>query len=584
VLSALPGTPLGPLAANASVSAGDIVFVQTVPGDNPYRIKTPASSSTPVSLSTGSGGNDFTPVVSPDGSKVAFIGKRPYGDSPSNDGSALIVMNADGTNQYMLVEPHLSSPHKEAFLPEWSPDGKQIAFTEVGDSSHRYISVLNASNGSGYQRLTTGGHETNPVWSPTKTSGHYQIAYEVDDPDLFTSSIKVMRDDGDSPHAASTDSGSALAPQWYGSRIYFIGGSGFEYYTSSNGFSSASGSPTNLSNSSVGGGRTSDPLGDYRFQVSADGSKLTYALPDGSGCNQVWTISTSTSSSDPADTTKVTNTGCDDQNLSPTFVPVSWSMKHFAVLGDSYSSGEGVPSFLTPSGSDGCHRSVAAYGEVLDKHPDGMLMSSFVACSGATSSDVISGKNGEASQLDAITSTDDYVFLTIGGDDVGFKSFVTACLTTGCDSSSSAYTAIEYEIQNNLPGYLEGLFSAMADLVGGKRVFVAGYPRILPPTGASFTCSELTSGSRSGAMQVESDLNSAISAAVATAGGSFEFVDADATVGGVRVSPFAGHELCSEDQYFTPLDTGNPEYSYHPNEAGQTAYAELFLDYLDANP
>src|SRR6266496_5987224 len=59
-LSGIPGTPLGALAAKASVSAGDIVFVQTVPGDNPYNIKTPASSSTPTDLSYDSTGDNFT--------------------------------------------------------------------------------------------------------------------------------------------------------------------------------------------------------------------------------------------------------------------------------------------------------------------------------------------------------------------------------------------------------------------------------------------------------------------------------------------------------------------------------------------
>lgn len=252
-LSGIPGTPLGALTAKASVSAGDIVFVQTVPGDNPYNIKSPASSGTPTDLSYDSPDNDFTPVVSPDGSRIAFVGKRPFVDNLSNKGMALIVVNSDGTDQSIIRQPRSSGPHTEAFLPEWSPDGSQIAFTEY-DGTHYYMSVINV-DGSGYQKLTTGGHETHPTSSPTKTSGHYQIAYEYDDPNTLSSSIEVMRDDGDSPHAASTDSGTAQAPEWYGNRIYFIGGDGFEFYTSSGGFSSASGSPTDLSSSSVGGGR-----------------------------------------------------------------------------------------------------------------------------------------------------------------------------------------------------------------------------------------------------------------------------------------------------------------------------------------
>ena len=141
---------------------------------------------------------------------------------------------------------------------------------------------------------------------------------------------------------------------------------------------------------------------------------------------------------------------------------------------------------------------------------------------------------------------------TVGGDDVWYKSFVTSCLTVGCRRGSLAYSTIEGHIQNDLPGELSSFFGTLEkDYTASKRVLVLGYPRLLPLTSSSFTCSDLSSGSRiSGAMQVETDLNGAISAAVTCARSPFEFVDADAVLDNVREPRFAGHELCSSDPDF----------------------------------
>jgi hypothetical protein len=52
----------------------------------------------------------------------------------------------------------------------------------------------------------------------------------------------------------------------------------------------------------------------------------------------------------------------------------------------------------------------------------------FVACSGATSKDILKGENGEPAQLSALSSATRWVTVTAGGDDLHFSNVLLACL------------------------------------------------------------------------------------------------------------------------------------------------------------
>ena len=88
---------------------------------------------------------NISPVWSPDGSRIAFVGA-------SEEGFDLYVMNADGTDITRLTD----LPGDET-QPAWSPDGDRIAYSwdDLGDPRFRTgISVVNA-DGTGSTELVS---------------------------------------------------------------------------------------------------------------------------------------------------------------------------------------------------------------------------------------------------------------------------------------------------------------------------------------------------------------------------------------------------------------------------------------------
>jgi hypothetical protein len=100
----------------------------------------------------------------------------------------------------------------------------------------------------------------------------------------------------------------------------------------------------------------------------------------------------------------------------------------YVALGDSYSSGEGT--FNYDSASEGCHRSPDSYVGYIANHAN-LPNPVFAACSGAQTDDfyVTNPSNpAESAQLNQLSDANpDVVTLTIGGNDVGFKTVLDAC-------------------------------------------------------------------------------------------------------------------------------------------------------------
>lgn len=112
--------------------------------------------------------------------------------------------------------------------------------------------------------------------------------------------------------------------------------------------------------------------------------------------------------------------------------PLLRDAQRVAILGDSFSSGQGAGDYRPGTAIQGvnqCHRSDRTYTMSLGwPHPPALL-----ACSGATTDHLrgLISHNGERSQLARLRDLEprpDLVLLTVGGNDVGFGDVIRDCV------------------------------------------------------------------------------------------------------------------------------------------------------------
>ena len=220
----------------------------------------------------------------------------------------------------------------------------------------------------------------------------------------------------------------------------------------------------------------------------------------------------------------------------------------YAALGDSYSSGVGTGSYTLDST---CKRGVYAYPYLwAQKHPGTAL--SFVACSGATTSDLLT------KQISAVTPATTLVTMTIGGNDIGFANLIYQCTLSDC---SAALDSTRANLEATLGSRLDSVFQTVkADAAQGATIVVLGYPHVF----SGSTCFG-TLGISSTEETKANQLSDALDTVIAT------HAAADLVTYKSAIAAFTGHAVCSSSPWLNGLNLFNSTESYHPNRAGHSS-------------
>ena len=222
-------------------------------------------------------------------------------------------------------------------------------------------------------------------------------------------------------------------------------------------------------------------------------------------------------------------------------------------LGDSFSAGTGTYARV-----DSCYRSPYAYPVLLAERLGHTL--DFQACEGATTNDV------SLDQLETLSTSTTMVTMTVGGNDVGFADVLSECaLPSWLSDCTGAIEAGRMILNTQLGERLDSLYGAIKAGAPNAAVTVGGYPHLF--NGIS-DCSLTTFFDRTEMTKLNAatdELDGLISARSTAAG--LRYVDPR--------SAFDGHAVCDSSPYVNGYSSPVGE-SYHPNRAGNVAYADVF--------
>jgi GDSL-like Lipase/Acylhydrolase family len=250
----------------------------------------------------------------------------------------------------------------------------------------------------------------------------------------------------------------------------------------------------------------------------------------------------------------------------------------YVSLGDSYVSGplilppaSGAPLDCTQSARNYPHLTAAALGLSLTD----------VSCGGATTADFSEAQFADQPpQFNALSSSTAVVTVGIGGNDNNL--FVGTLATCGAEDLLFPFGT---PCKATYGGKLEEEIAADGPVVGAAlhhvhelspsaKVFVVGYPDILPQSGSCWPQVPLTSGDVKYLNGVEKALNSMLSSQAAANGATY----VDTFTGSI------GHDACKSIgvRYIEPVLPESDAFSVHPNEHGMEFDATVVESALKA--
>jgi lysophospholipase L1-like esterase len=254
----------------------------------------------------------------------------------------------------------------------------------------------------------------------------------------------------------------------------------------------------------------------------------------------------------------------------------------YVALGDSYTAGPGIATQLspttTPTAPAACLRSSNNYPSITARSLG--LPLTDVSCGSATTAAMASSQApGVPAQLSALTPSTGFVTVGIGGNDLGYSTIAENCVaytpwgpTRVGWRCQAHYTAGGVDqlaaTARNVATKVSSVLVAINRLAPRARVFVVGYPDLVPPSGSGcwpelpFTASDLAY-----LRGVEAELNASLRTAAVSSGDTF--VD--------MAGPSADHSACAAKgtRWVEPVFTAKGNYPLHPNAAGMAGMAQV---------
>lgn len=190
LLAALTAAATSVVLAPAALAGGSptpsFVFTSDRDGDSELYVRYTDGSTVQL---TRNRVHDFGGAWSPDGREIAF-------SQSSGDGTALLVMRADGSSVRRVTTP-VTDPDGIAssdFAPAWSPSGTRLAFASnrAGGEPDIWRVDLDGTHLTRLTRTPVFTGDFNPAWSP---DGRW-IWFDSDRVGVFNREIYRMRPDG----------------------------------------------------------------------------------------------------------------------------------------------------------------------------------------------------------------------------------------------------------------------------------------------------------------------------------------------------------------------------------------------------
>jgi hypothetical protein len=202
------------------------------------------------------------------------------------------------------------------------------------------------------------------------------------------------------------------------------------------------------------------------------------------------------------------------------------------------------------------------------------------SCSSATTKDLTASQGpGIPAQLTALSSDTSLVSVGIGGNDLGFSTIAGNCVAgtpwggtrVGWNCTKRYGSGGVDELAGTLRRVGSAVAASLTDIrerAPHARVFVVGYPDVVPPDGSGCWPRLPYSAHDLGFLRgVESDLNATLAADAAAAGDVF--VD--------MATPSAGHSGCAStaSRWVEPLLATRGTFPLHPTAAGMAGMAKV---------